>query len=594
MKRFWTFVLGIVIGWVILAGGIVVAAYALKPSNFNVSTGWQNKDNEKFDDMSIATILTKGIQLASSNNLTMQSVQDAYGLDILKQIGLEGEDYDALKQKTFQQITSNPADAFGGIKLAPFFSSNVGKKIASIPKPILDAWSKNEVTASALINKDFTKLLSDITLGDLATNLSKTGMAGIVAGKDLGKVYTALKANNADPVKTLCEGALVGHALNYTTTEADSVDGFSVVIEGKVLQSGTTYYKSVTINDVTTWAVAEIHCDDEEAGHVHEEKCYDIQWLTASNTKPESLMNSLANLPLSSLFDGNFKVNDATEGLYIGDVMNYTRKSDGWYDGETKVKPIMQNIADVKCETLLNTGIDIDAVLKDIKLRDVITIDETSPVILKRMKNYKILNIADDIDKVYIGDLQEYHRKPIDDLSAYTIDVLDGSIKTDGSNYVKTIDEEWYQAELTCSLAHSHTLNCYEFVWYKDNAYTNKVGGIQGLMVNMTMTTFDIGDIMTKVNDLKFTEVIKCDASVGALSLIPAETTVGNLPQAMTDAVNNSTIKQLMDAGLLTISDDNQTTLTNVFGGNAWTEWSVATFIDNVVTQLKRIPASTP
>ena len=99
MKRFVAFLLGIIVGWVLLIGGIVAAVFIITPSKIGfVNDEWQNAEGERFDEMSFGDIIVKGVDLTTSQNLTFTAIQNTYGIDVLGQFGLKGEEYDGLRR----------------------------------------------------------------------------------------------------------------------------------------------------------------------------------------------------------------------------------------------------------------------------------------------------------------------------------------------------------------------------------------------------------------------------------------------------------------------------------------------------------------
>ena len=122
-RRILAFFLGMIFGWIILVGGVVLAAAIIKPSTFGANTDYVNDAGKSFDDMPLLDIIIDGVKLINDNNLSINSVKSAFGVDLIDLLGLDSQnqEFDELKSVNFADQDGLKA-ALGGRKsssLAP-------------------------------------------------------------------------------------------------------------------------------------------------------------------------------------------------------------------------------------------------------------------------------------------------------------------------------------------------------------------------------------------------------------------------------------------------------------------------------------------
>ncbi len=636
MKRFWAFFFGIIFGWVLLFGGIAVAAYTISLSTFNVKTGWEDKQGNSFDEMSFASIITKGVEMISSGNLTLQQIEDTYGIDVLEIAGFTfsgtEDPYASLRTVSLTQFISDPANALSAVALGDIADSPLLAQF-NLSANIKTAWATNGATVGDIIKGDFATVLEGVTISDIMPNFTSEGITGIMAGKDLGAFFTALKAANADPIGFILEGVFVGDIMNYKLNKSQDISAYTTVIEGKILQDNTDYYKAKVLNGVTDWCLADFTCDNTDAVHLHDEHCYRFVWADKDNITVAALTSALANLEISTLLSGNnLDFGTLASGMYIGDIMNYTKQGDSWYNGDNKVNATTSVIADIKISDIVggnfnlsNTfdglfigdllsynfdeatsiwtkegggalsameeamakisvssltggGFDINSVFNDLKVGDLMgyKFNETeskwynglnpidtlmstfADVLVSDMLNgsFDVMNTVGDLkvgellgftlntatlqwekgtniitDSVintvysykinemdtvdlngivgYIGSLMGFVRKNIDG-SEYTL--LIENVYEKGGLYAIKDGEVFYEAKLTCTntdVAHIHNKDCYLFVWYSDNTFASPVAARENNMANLIASDLTSGFNIDKIlNGLKLGDIL--------------------------------------------------------------------------------------
>lgn len=646
MKRFVAFLLGIIVGWVLLIGGIVAAVFIITPSKIGfVNDEWQNAEGERFDEMSFGDIIVKGVDLTTSQNLTFTAIQNTYGIDVLGQFGLKGEEYDALRNTNISQVFSNPKEALSDVKLADLLSGSLGESF-KVPQAVISKWRSNAVSVGDLIGGNFQTLLNSITLSDLTSiSESASGLEKILSDKDLGELYSAFK-NNGSVVNVMFEGNSLGELMGFTYDETDNVwlnaDGtaldattnavaktlITVLLNGNFkvenaigeLKVGELmgYTRSEAdgkwtdkngneltdaigkkIADVSTSKLlgGEFKVDEELSDLTIGEimkytKGEDGIWRDSSNQQISKLMSTFAEIKVSELTNGTFNVNDKIDNLFVGDLLEYTYDeiNQVWLDGGgNKVNDVIFNNIYSKRMSDMRNGLNINEILEGVKIKEVITINETAPEIMKIIADKNILTLSEEMHTIYVGQLQGYtrHEMPLED--SYDT-IVPNEVVISGTTVLKKVNNKWYVAKADCKdPAHTlatHTSNCYKVVWYTDNTYSTEVKGINEVISNNAMDDIDIDAIVNNIKLLPYTEVIDADPNSGALSLISTDTKICDLPDTLSNAVENATIQQLMNAGLLEITPANQSKLDTVFGGNSWESMTFETFISEILNKI--------
>lgn len=426
-RRILAFFLGMIFGWVILLGGIVLAAAIIKPSTFGVQTDYVSDDGQKFDNMSLLDIVADGVKLINGNNLTMNSIKSTYGVDLIDLLGLDSQsdEFDELKSVNFADV-NGLSNALGGIKLstlAPLFNG-------AINDDIILAWKNNPTppTVNDLASFDIAKVLGGVTLRAIVPQIKTTGIEGIVSAKDLGQFVAELN-NGGDAVSFLLDGAKIGDVMNFTYDTADDTwlngsnpvsdklvlivadvelseitgGSFSVatVLEGvKVGEimgyefdepSGKWFENQNEITDKLKLAVAKIEAIKLTDGSFSIEaltdglKAGDVlgfvfdestgKWLSKDGqTVTDALTEKFANLSMSELLKGDFSVTDVVNGLKIGDVMGYSydQSSGKWFDGDREITDkLTSNLADRDIQTVMDNGLNLTEIVGDMKVGEL-------------------------------------------------------------------------------------------------------------------------------------------------------------------------------------------------------------------------------
>ena len=601
MKRIGAFLLGIIVGIILIIGGIAVALFSISPSTFGIDLNdeWVTKDNKQLDKTSFADIIASGINMLSSDELTLQQIQNTYGIDLLKELGLEGENYTSLKNQTLTNITNNPQDALSGVKLADLLNGKLGQTFESIPDSLKEIWEANGISLGDLFGENvLSKLLAGVKLSDLSESLkTSTGLTKIIADKDLGTIIEDLKKENNDFIKSLFQDVFVGELINYSfLQETNTISNLTEIAPG-VYSNGLIYFRLKANSEETRYYLAELNCFVEN--HIHTEDCFKPVWKDANDAEPTALMSTFASIELDDLLSGNFSIDAELENLRVGEILDYTWDSlnEYWKSNGKEVSVLLNNIYSKTIKDLQN-GIDVNDMLEGVKVSDVITINQSDPILLQIIADKEILDLSTEIEHIYCGEMQEFELKEVD-VSAY-FDLTPGvKFITEGgvTLYSKQHhDGKWYEAEQNCwktkdhTTSNDHTEICYEFVWYNYDSSVEgnyvKVTGIDKIIANSTISDLSIDDIVKKIKTLPYTEVIT--ETTGAFTLIAPTTTINDLPTALTNAINTKSVGELMNAGLFSLSTETQ----NIFNTTIpdWKNMTVSEFLNTLSQKLNQIP----
>lgn len=426
-KRLISFLIGMIFGWMVLAGGVFLAAALIKPSSLGIETEYTSDDGRKFDDIPLLDIISDSIKLVKEENLTMNSIKSSFGLDIIDLLGLDSQnsEFDELKNINFAD-SNGLAATLSGIKLsalAPLLND-------SITPDIVSAWENNPTppTVSDLTNFNIANILEGVTLQDVAPGIKTTGIEGVVSTKNLGVAITKLN-NGEDALAYLIDGARIGDAMEYTYDETtdtwmdngepvsdtlsnivadieivEIMDGtlsvntmFDGVKVGEFMgydfdeNSGKWFHNNEEIKDKLSLAIAKIDASTLTSGNLNINtiveglKVGDIlgykyneatdSWSTKDGTEiSDALTKKFVNFNMVDLIDGNFSIDDLATGLKIGDVMGYTydQTSGKWFDGDKEITDkLTSNFADQDIQNLINNGLDMTSLVSNMKVGEL-------------------------------------------------------------------------------------------------------------------------------------------------------------------------------------------------------------------------------
>lgn len=161
-----------------------------------------------------------------------------------------------------------------------------------------------------------------------------------------------------------------------------------------------------------------------------------------------------------------------------------------------------------------------------------------------------ISELEDEINKLYIADFLNYTiqgDRVYDEFGQEIVGVMATVAKTtirDLDNLESTINN------LTIAEVLGYTYNSDEKVYYDKDG--TKVEGVMNAIADFTVSGLSEGIDTLTISDLFSSE----DLSSGALSLIDSSTTISNLSNALSTALESSTIDELISAGVVDVPNN--------------------------------------
>ena len=374
--------------------------------------------------------------------------------------------------------------------------------------------------------------IKQLKISDLLTEGEATGVIANLSDMTIGElmsggfesIYLGTALNYARRQLAAPQGAITGIRVGADTTDVRFYLGTSA--DGTLLLS----------DDNESWYEGCVTCKKADCDHRYAD-CYGYTWYTseklqdkvtgigaklASKTIKEmtsintlvssltisdvlepvpSILKSLADTPISAL-------GTAIDEMYLGELLGYkrmpvcenmhehTNECYGWFEADCgnadhehtdgcytkQADGLLGKFADKKISQLSTIG---DTV-KELTLSDVL---DPVPTMLADFANTPIGELGTKLNDMYVGSAMSYVRWEKDVSGFAQNTTADGSVKSNGSEYVKADGDKWYEAELTCKDANTHTADCFEYLWYIDDTHTNAVDGINKAFCNYTLST---------------------------------------------------------------------------------------------------------
>ena len=602
-RRILAFFLGMIFGWIILVGGVVLAAAIIKPSTFGANTDYVNDAGKSFDDMPLLDIIIDGVKLINDNNLSINSVKSAFGVDLIDLLGLDSQnqEFDELKSVNFADQNGLKA-ALGGIKLsslAPLLNGAINDEIVT-------AWknSSEPPTLNDLTSFNMTKVLGGVTLKAVVPQIKTTGIEGIIASKDLGAFVASLNSGG-NAVSFLLDGARIGDVMNFTYDENSDawLNGDAEITDKLTINLAERDLMTVKDNGLDLAEIVKGMKVGDLMGYTF--NATQNKWYNGESEVTDTLTLKLIDKDAASLADGSLDFASIARDLKMGELMGYACDDDGkWFDGETEITDrLTLNIASKTLGELSEANFDFDVLLEGVTFGELIGVTADSPVIMQKLADTEITRLEEKLNEMYVGDLLDYHRREIDvvglQLTLETVTTDNESnniciITTTGEYqglYIRydTITKKFYEAQ-SCKADHTqHTDECFDYQYYDKNG--NKADGINNIVSNLSVSNLDSSDLTDKVMNLPLSEFYQSQQS-GVLSLIDTDTSLSNLPAALTDAVSNAAMGTLIENGIIEIQCAEQLDAIYQNDEKSWREMSINEFVDSLVSKLASVSVS--
>ncbi len=341
-------------------------------------------------------------------------------------------------------------------------------------------------------------LIADVTIGDLTSGVD---VFGKITNLTLGELFEALKM----PVTGMFE------SLSHLTLQELSDGGYNTLELGSLLNQ-TTYQNNGTVNNIveifdnennivayvgdvegqlvlsedsTTWYNAKLSCRTEEhdcsalgcaedctLSHKHGKECYSKLWYTVADCQHEgdhtfscyTLVNGV------EAYLANITIGDLTTGNGIDTLFDVPLKE---LMGKDELDGILATIGDYSINELMDPDTDILGNIMDkITLADAFGGEEKVPQMFKSIQNEKLSNLSNAINDMRVGELLDYKRWELQDVSVENGWTIDGMLATKDDVYALLVEgssnSAWYRANLDCDCTDdlTHTADCYAVIWY--------------------------------------------------------------------------------------------------------------------------------
>ncbi|MDD3831297.1 MAG: hypothetical protein PHW00_01420, partial [Clostridia bacterium] len=219
---------------------------------------------------------------------------------------------------------------------------------------------------------DIEGILGDMYLGEIM-NYTKgdldldyctdTDVDGVCDNTDSAHTHKYVWLNGSEPV--------TGITKYLANVQMSSLLGGTFDIEGILgdmyLGEAMNYAKGDLDLDHCTDADSDGACDNTDPTHSHRY----IWWNGA--TQVSGITKYLANAQMSSILGGSFDVVDIIGDMYLGEAMNYTYNEveDAWYQGSTPVTAINNAIAGVLMSDILSGTFDVNSTIGGLYLGEI-------------------------------------------------------------------------------------------------------------------------------------------------------------------------------------------------------------------------------
>ena len=517
----------------------------------------------------------------------------------IKDLGSKLEDMQVGKLLGYEYDETEARWEKDGAPLTGIEKILAGKKISDLKNfdTILD-----EVTLGDVLNPvpDMLKSLADVHIKDLGSELENMQVGELLGyeydetesrwEKDgapltgIEKVLAGKKISELKDLNTIMDDVKLGDVLNPVPDMLASIadtplSQISTAIDGIYVGEFLGYTKGAENGSTTL---------DCEESHPHTEDCYyaNYNWLDGA-TPVSGVMAKLANKKVGNLNSIGDDITTYTfaeimgtnagdsaliKALYntpvgnigtemntiqLGTAMGYYRNeiSAGVYETDANGKVVWYtdeactpaNKVGAPQSALVNSTLNtLDTDISTITLGELVDLDSDSSAMLKALKDTPINGIANAIDGMALGTAMGYARHEVA-IGHYPVTVVDG-VKATTADYAtaqcaKLDGVIWYDAKLDCKESHTHTSDCFGYIWYQKCA--------DGCAESHTHVTID---------GANHSEVTGLNAKMSNL------TVDGLGGTAVVDIVTDLSMKDMMESGILTFTEEEKYKLAVLFG----------------------------
>lgn len=460
-------------------------------------------------------------------------------------------------------------------------------------KPVYAIGGKNYHVADGMMAKLAEKKVKE--MGSLNETI-KTFTLRDVLGNDVPEMLITLADCEIGNLNEEIDKLYIGDVLKNKRKKIEDISAYGNEIADGTVAVRSDSGKYIKTDDGKTWYKAELTCEDE---HAHTADCYEYVWYEKCSEQDATIV-----------IDGeNYR---RTEGI--------TKHIVGIKIGELDSSTLNSAINGMTVGEIITMDENTNQILKSMRHVKIGELGkEINNVYLGSAMNY-VRRETDGNGHVNLAVLP----------GADTSHMSAVMYKTEGGNtsYIKSDDgKTWYEAEFTCHVEdHEHTTDCYEFVWYEkcgtgdthapedvaviDGSNHHRVTGITKAFVNsqlnnvadttnhltirklgidvtennllLSLQDVELNNLSGALNETKMGVVLgytenggiwldKNNAEVKGLNAKIASKTIKQLSggDALTEISQSLTMGDLIDSGMMEITDENAYKFSIIFCGGA-------------------------
>ena len=390
--------------------------------------------------------------------------------------------------------------------------------------------------------KDLNTIMDDVKLGDVLNPVPD--MLASIADTPLSQISTAI------------DGIYVGEFLGYTKGAPDGTTTLNCEESYPHTHTEDCYYDNYNwLDGATPVSGVMAKLANKKVGNLNsigdDITTYTFAEIMGTNAGDSALIKALYNTPVGDI---GTEMNTIKLGTAMGYYRNetsvgvYETDANGnvvWYTDEACTPA---NKVGTPQSALVNSTINtLDTDISTITLGELVDLDSDSSAMLKALKDTPINGIANAIDGMALGTAMGYARHEVA-IGHYPVTVVDG-VKATSADYTtaqcaKLDGVIWYDAKFDCKKSHDHTSDCFGYVWYQKCA--------DGCAESHTHTTIDGADHI---------EVTGLNAKMSNLTV--KSMGEGN---AIVGIVTDLSMKDMMESGILTFTEEEKYKLAVLFG----------------------------
>lgn len=456
---------------------------------------------------------------------------------------------------------------------------------------------------------------------------------------------------NYDNLAQQTEGVCVGDLLGYTAVyKADGVVvDYWKTADGTKTNNVITALANVKISDLLNGSLSyDTIAQYAQGVYVGDLLGYTAVynangtinfWKDKNGARADAIMSVVANIKVSDVIDGTITFDSLVQmfsDVKLGEVLGFKKVDGVWVDKNTNAQAqgILKVFADLNIGEM--QGESLQNKIDTLKISDIM---QCETGLMKALANSTINSLQNDVMQVKIGVILDY----VYDQNTGLWTDKNGNVVSGIIGAVADLSPETLSTGVN-QISIGTVLGMYQKdgVWYKDKDFTQKATGINAVLakytiggetgISVALEQIKLGEIMglylgednkwyndqqctvlaeglgASVADLSFgtftadkIESIVKGLKIGDLfdttgsklfSLVPDDTTIENLPGAIENALEELTVNDAMDLGIVSLDSEAQTRLDGIFMpvGIEWKTLQLKDFLSALINAIPTIP----